>query len=213
MKIPALMILFLTGLNVAIAQPPPERPASPVQRYMQDLRAQDPVEFERLQNLRADDPGAFRAHMRGIMEDRVMKMLEQERPGIFQALSGLSSEDRAWLMKKLENRPHGPPGGWTAAPPERKTVNHGPVRMRTLVEAYREEDDPEKKEDIKNQIRDAVSREYDERIRMRAAQLQEMESRVEDLRKALRTGEEEKQRFLNKKMSQWLEEESVPAQE
>jgi len=205
-----LLLILMSGLSFlnAAAEPPRDRPrekpASPVQRHMQELRDQDPDEFSRLQKLRSEDPEAFRAEMRSIIEDRFMKMLQRERPDIFEALSGLPAEDRAWLIKRLEARPAGPGPDQNSGHQERKGGKNGQFAIKKWVEQYHAETESSKREELEAQIRAAVAQEYDARIRMRAAQVQEMEIRIDELKKMLARGEEEKQRFIDRKMALWL---------
>lgn len=194
--------------------PPGHQPHSPLQRALMELKSQQPDEFERLQALRQRDPAAFRAEARELVEQAFMRKMQKDRPAVYEALNGLNEQDRAWMFERLAAgaarfgagpRPEGermdrqPPG------PETPEDRDGFVEARQLIRKYRKAETAEDRANIRAQLRDLLAKDYDRHLAQRREQLAEMEGRIEQARTALQAGEQDKDAFIDERLSALLE--------
>ncbi len=216
MKRLMLMLMLTTAALTATAQPgrdfspgggrrgePPPNghpeggPASPLRQWMRELRQQDPEEFARLQELRRENPAAFREQAGAALEQRLLRRLQTVRPGVHDALAAMKPEDRQWLLQQwaapLSGSPDEPPPPPAQFEPARK-----------LIADYRQATTPEDKAALREQLSAELARQYDERLNRRREQLADAEAKLESLRRALAEGEAERDRFIQDRLNRWL---------
>ncbi|HMP89320.1 MAG TPA: hypothetical protein PJ991_03915 [Kiritimatiellia bacterium] len=188
---------------------------SPVQRWMRELQQQDPETFTRLQQLRVENPEQFRQEARAAMTQRAMQNLQRERPNIYKAVMELPDEDKDWLVNRLSRLhsflpPPPPPDDMdaeeAASPRERD-------QYRRLIRSYHQTENAEEKHQIRNAIRKQLEADYDNRLQNRTHQIQEMEQKLVQIRRALDAGSTDKERFIEEKLSVWLDREPPPRRE
>jgi hypothetical protein len=171
---------------------------------MQELRETDPEEFARLQQLRIDDPSAFRAETRQRLANHRLERLREARPAIYDALMNLGEDDRAWLADRLgrpgpdtpprtdrhENRP--PPG------------DPQPEALRDLIDAHHAATTDDERAAIRERLRTHIAAEVDRRLAERTDQLRDAEQKLERIRQAIALGEENKPVFIEEKINALL---------
>ncbi len=183
--------------------------ASPLHRWMQELRENDPEEFRRLQELRISDPAEFRSITRDKMKQQGLTRLQKERPAVYDAVMGLSPEDRAWLADRLlrpgmeggpmrEHRPM-PPGDGPRDRGDEMEID------RRLIRTYHGTANEEEKAQIRETLRSQLSMVYDRELEVRRGQLAEAEEKLSAIRTAINQGERGKEEFINRKLSAWLD--------
>lgn len=187
--------------------PPGFQPASPLHRIMQEMRQNNPEEFNRLQALRMNDPAAFRKEARVIVQQAMLEKIKGERPAIHDALSRLSEEDRDWLFDRIS----GPLfGGSGRLPPGMEKVKRGDDDRdinRGLIRKYRQSDSAEERDAIREQLRRQLSDQYDQRLEERKAQIDEAEQKLTQVKKSLEQGLADKESFIDDKLTIWLQNE------
>lgn len=218
-RIIALLFTIILGSATAIAQPPfhappdEDRPPpgegrkghemfSPVRRLLMNLRENDAAEFERLQQLRVSDPVAFRAEIHAHMQLNFMERLKKTRPSVHEALLQMTEEDRTWIAQRI-GRIDGPPPQEdldVPPPPQSKDANE----VRRLVRDYRRETDPDQQAELREKLRKELQHHYDQRIKARQAQLEDIRAKIVELELALSEGEQQREAFLSEKLEALL---------
>ena len=215
------LLLALTAAVTVSAQPPPDdappfrhhqengplsiRPASPLQQWMKQLAESEPEEFERLQNLRMQDPQEFRRVTREKLLEHGLKKLNAERPAVHEALMNLPEEDRQWVADRLLRPNIGPPPGRDERDNKGPRREGGPPGIdRTLIRAYKQAETDEEKSAARDRIRENLAALYDRQLAERREQLTEAEEKLAAIRNAIERGEAGKDAFIEEKLSVWL---------
>lgn len=186
------------------------RPHAPLHQWMNQLREQDPAEFERLQELRLRDPEAFRTHVREQLQARALERLRRERPAIHDAFMNLPEEDRRWLAERLM-RPGPGPGGPDAPPPgDDGPRRDAPAIDRDTVRAYKRATSDAERAPLRAELARQLGDAYDQQLAERQRQLAEAEEKIAAIRAALAAGEAGKQAFIEQKLDAWLKHNDRP---
>lgn len=189
--------------------PPREgRAHAPLHQWMNQLREQDPAEFERLQELRLRDPEAFRTLAREQLQTRALERLRRERPAIYDAFTNLPEEDRRWLAERLL-RPG--PGSPDAPPPDdRGPRQDTPAIDRDTVRAYKRAATDAERAPLRAELARQLGDAYDRQLAERQRQLTDAEEKMAAIRAALDAGEKGKQAFIEQKLDAWLKNNDRP---
>ncbi len=217
MKMLILSACLLLGVAATLAQPPPEHrgppphargpstlfkekpePASPIRRWMMELREEDPEEFERLQQMRLENPRAFRDIISDRLEKTAMERLRDKRPAVHDALMSLSEEDRSWVMERMSGH------GMHSSKKERGKEN-STSSLRQLARDYREAANEGERSAIRERLEEELGQLYDQRLEDRRAQLDEIRDRLRVMESAIAEGEQTRDDFIDEKLSLWLD--------
>ncbi|HMO49748.1 MAG TPA: hypothetical protein PKE26_02390 [Kiritimatiellia bacterium] len=183
-----------------------QRASPPLYRWMQDLRTSDPELFARLQALRRENPPAFREEARRMAYEKIQDTLRRERPAVFNALAGLSEDDRNWMVERLVAWSGGMrPKPAHHAPDVVPRDDKRPERAPDLVRRHRLASDMEERARIREQLRDMLAQQYDEHWQTRREQLAEMEEKLAAMRRALEEGQEGRDRMIEDALSTLLD--------
>lgn len=217
MKMLILSACLLLGVAATLAQPPPEHrgppphargpstlfkekpePASPIRRWMMELREEDPEEFERLQQMRLENPRAFRDIISDRLEKTAMERLRDKRPAVHDALMSLSEEDRSWVMERMSG--HG-----MHSPKKERGKENSTSSLRQLARDYREAANEGERSAIRERLEEELGQLYDQRLEDRRVQLDEIRDRLRVMESAIAEGEQTRDDFIDEKLSLWLD--------
>lgn len=177
-------------------------PASPVRRLMGHLQENDPAGYERLDNLRRENPAAFREEIRSRIQGDALEKIKERRPAIYNAMQQLSVEDRAWLFERLAG-PGLPshPGYKHAAGRESTKASPG---LSSYARAYHQAGSDEERTAIRTRLADELGRRYDQQLEFRRAQLNQLRGKMNELESTILEGELERATFIAEKTEAWL---------
>jgi len=177
--------------------PPPQedrrgRPVGPGNVRPGDEGPEGPA--ERMRSGREEERGPeARDQIRG-----AMRWLKQNHPEAFEKLNRLREENpqkfraemREWLKKYAqENNPE--------QYQRFKEMREHEQKMHALARQYRAEDEPEKKKELKEQIRAALTEEFEHRQEIRGKELEQLETRLNEYRKTLKQREKNKEQLID----------------
>jgi primosomal protein N'' len=218
MKKLTLLACIALGAAATLAQPPPEHrgppphargpstlfrekpePASPVRRWMMELRENNPEEFERLQQMRLENPRAFREAISERLQETALERMREKRPAIYDALMTLSPEERRWALERMSG-----PGMMHPGEKEKRREPPEPG-LRQLAREYREAGSKSERDMIRGQLRDELGRLYDQRLQERREQLDEIRNRLHAMESAITEGEQTRDAFIAEKLDAWLD--------
>lgn len=210
MKNFAILMFMAWAAATVVAQPPPHargpstlfrdkpEPSSPARQWMLELSENDPAEYERLQRLRRENPRAFRETMREQLENSAMERLEKNRPAVYAALIQLSPEDRSWVLERM--------AGHGRHPPENgRDHNRLKTGSRELIRDYRDAENDSERAAIRARLSEELGRLYDRRLEERRDQLENIQARIRDMEAAVAEGEQNREAFIQERLSMWLD--------
>lgn len=159
-------------------------PGPPVDQWMEHLRKERPEDFERLKQLRQDDPQAFRGalHQR-LRQERIMRNLK-DHPRVMEFLLGLPEQERDQVLRKLA--PGGPGRGFRG-PPEvtNPEVMKLEAEAQRLAKSYRKAAGDDERAKIRGELQGKLETLFDLREQERARQIERIETDLGKLKKAL----------------------------
>jgi hypothetical protein len=181
--------------------PPDFEPQSPPMRWMENLRRENPAEFERLQQLRHEDPRAFRQQLHQALKYERGMIRLRRFPRIMQAVNEMPEEQRREFIEGFsfppepdskQDRPqqqrrrfgHPFPPGPEGEPPNPE-YNRLQGELNELVLAYRAANDPAEQQKLAGPIREILTQLFDLRGQTRLKHIERMEKDLERLRKNL----------------------------
>lgn len=210
MKLFTMLMFVSLTVTTAVAQPPPHargpstlfrdkpEPSSPVRQWMTALSENNPAEYERLQQLRRENPRVFREVIRERMEEQTLERLKANRPTVHDALMQLAPEDRAWVLERMA-------GPGMQRPDKGKDRDRLEPGSRKLVRDYRETENKPEREAIRKQLHDALGQLYDRRLQERREQLEDLRKRLRKMEAAIEEGEQTREAFIEERLSIWLQ--------
>ncbi len=161
----------------------------PLERWMASLKEEDPDEYERLENIRRTDPLAFREEIRErVREMRLFQRLRRQHPELHEFLREQPRNERRHMMRYLRgmhddpNEAVSPRHRRSADEPEIKSVESD---IRRMVRDYRMEEDPGRRDMIRNGLKDEIERLYDIREAQQLERIKAMEERLDQLKQDL----------------------------
>ncbi|GEM_PF-2312955 len=182
----------------------------PVEEWMQRLREDDPEEYERMEELRQSDPAAFRDALRErVRRRRMLHELRRQHPQLHEFMIRQPRHEREGMMRTLmrhstrETRPDWMPArhpGFPSCPETQDIVKE----MRSLLDAYRTEPDPEKREALAEALRTHVEELYDIREQQQLERIRWMEERLHRLKKEWETQREQRDQLVEEYLEQLL---------
>ena len=150
---------------------PPRHAGHHVERWLDRLAEENPDEHARLQELRRENPEAFRDELRGRL-----RKLRQHRAGMLP----FDRDDDSFRHK----RPHEP--GRCPWSPE----------LDALASGYREETDPQARDRIRGELKNHLAQLFDARSAGQRQQIEEIRQHLEHLRELLDAREARRQRII-----------------
>lgn len=180
-------------------QPPP-----PVQRFFEILKEKNPEEFERLKQLRKDDPEAFRKEL----TDRLRT--ELERRGLYGEAGdgGPFRQGKGFKGEPGGRHFHadGDVEGWAVQSPELEQLE---VKTRQLAHAIRDSNSPEEQAKLREELKGELTKEFDLREQMRKDRLAQMEKRVEKIKTIMEQRQAQRDAIIQRRMEELTEQDAL----
>jgi hypothetical protein len=133
------------------------------ERAMEWLRREHPEKFERLVQMRRENPREFHEHMRNVLRE----YFRQQHPE---------------LMAHAE---------------EQREQEH---ELQTLAAKYRETQTEEERAVVKSEMRGLLEKSFDQRQKVRKAELKKLEERIDEFRATLKAREENKKQMIEMRL-------------
>jgi hypothetical protein len=225
-----LVACSFLALNVAsraqepedLAPPPPgpgmrgHKPLKEmVEQWLEQLRKRDPAEYERLTQLRQDDPEAFREELeQRLQRERARKFLERY-PALKDAIDSMPEKDQQAVLRRLGAMPPGPGGpgtdGRRPGPGRGPGPGDGPPRpeieklqqeVGALARAYREASSEDARQGVRGELKTKLSALFDLREAQRREELARFESHAADVKKKLEKRAANKETIIEKRLQE-----------
>lgn len=202
--------------------PPPDAPAlapepmapdgPPLDRWLERLRAKDPAEYERLQQIRREGPEGFRRALHGKLRDERILARFQEFPKLCQFLLAMPEEERERIMKRIgagtgplrggPGGPGGPRGEPPAPSPELAALE---AEVHRLSQVYRDESDPAGKERLLGDLREQLEALFDLREQGREEHIARIEKDLARLKESFERRRELKDKIIERRIKELTE--------
>lgn len=183
----------------------PRRGMPPLKMYMEQLRASDPVEFERLSALQKDNPAAFRDELREKLQRKAIEQNFEGMPRVREHLENLSPDEREELFQRVIHAGRSFREGPGRPDPEKA------ARMRELQEKGRElarqyrEAGEEDRPAIADRLRAQLIEEFDAKESEKAKRLEFFEKQVSQLRQELENRANSREKIIDRRLREMLE--------
>ncbi len=176
---------FAAKGDPAMATPdgvPPRGPGQrrPAERWLDTLRQQDPAEYQRLKELRHNNPDEFAAELRARLQARTIERTLDQAPRLREILEKLPPEERKTLMdtfRRLAAEEREPPSGRDSR------GNPSSRRFGERRESTREHHAESPREPPQN--RADIQAAYDHRTQMIEREIDRISRQLENLRQLL----------------------------
>lgn len=206
--------------------PPPGEfpPDSPVVKWIERMKQENPEEFARLQAMKADDPKAFRRELHKRMKgERAMAGL-RKYPRIAQAVAEMPESEREDFFNRfggMSERPPEPPGrgpgfgpgphgfggpgggpegeGPAQADPETRRIQR---EVKELVQAYHEAPDEAAKDEVRARLRGGIEQLFELREAERARQIERIEQDLARLKKSMESRRKNRELIIEKRLGE-----------
>lgn len=163
-----------------------------IERWMNLLKKEDPLEYERFQQLKQENPEQFRHELRNRLQQHIIKQHFRGLPEVERFLSDLTPSEREQLLKKLtraarryEHEDKALSNKHTA---EYKMLEK---RARKLARQYRRADEDERG-DIKQELRELLNQQFDLKEQDRQAGIERLRTQLSRLERELQERSENK---------------------
>lgn len=214
-------LITCIGLTPALAQPrmdergprerpreghaPPEAGRPHIERWLEQLEARDPEEYQRIMELRERHPAAFRAELRNRVHDaRMMERLREPFPELHERISRLPRDERVRIGRMIR-------GEGDEGPMEPFRHRHGPPpdeaanAMHDLLVQWRTAEDDAAREEARMAIREHVAKVFDQRTATQEADIQRAEEQVSNLRSMLESRLKKREEWIDRIMERVLQ--------
>lgn len=192
--------LFMAmGLSSALAQPRPEemehrehmreRLRDPeavrphVERWLETVKESDPDEYQRLTELRDENPAAFRVETRQRLHDaRLMRRMREDHPDLHERLTAMPREERDRMRQALRSAYMDDP---MRSARHRRTMHLDMRRnetVRALIERWRIAETPEEQEEVRSELRAHLGDVFDQHTEEQEEDIRRAEEQLERLR-------------------------------
>ncbi len=189
-------------------------PGEIVDRYLGRLRERNPEEFDRLMELRKQDPIAFRGELQKKLLQERMRKIGEERPAIVEAIKSLPQADRDWLMGRLM-MPQGPGEGRMMPPregggpggrePDRKAMMESENKLREKAQAFRNAATDEERNTLKEDLRKELAAVFDLKAGARKEELARLEAQVSKFKETLEKRNQNRDAIIDKRLKELTE--------
>lgn len=206
--------------------PPPGEfpPDSPVAKWIERMKQENPEEFARLQAMKTDDPKAFRRELHKRMKgERALAGL-RKYPRIAQAVMEMSEDEREDFLNRFggmsERSPESPgrgpgfgPGPHGFGGPGGGPEGEGPAQadqdtrrlqreVKDLVLAYHEAPDEAAKDAVRAQLRGRIEQLFEQREAERARQIERIEQDLARLKKSMESRRKNRELIIEKRLGE-----------
>lgn len=176
-----------------------------MERWMERLRENDPETYQRMADLREEQPVAFRMELRRrVHEARWMHRVREEQPGFYDYLQGLPAGERAELCRFLEQTAGEVDEGRRSPRRLLQPRLEGDGELREQVEDWKAAETPEEREAIAAKFRAHLRELFDERTAEQKEEIERAEKQVERLRHLLQQREENRDQWIERLISRLL---------
>lgn len=171
---------------------PPHRrhmPPVPAEAILEHIRHQRPELHERLMDLRREDPDRFHAELREIVG-------HQHR-----------EPEPAHLRMRISPRFNGEEIDRSESPEHRMLARRDEefnVRSEELAERIRETKQPERKEQMKRELRELLAQHFEVRMAIRKLEIKEISRHLDELHERLKRRQERKDELIERRMHELL---------
>jgi hypothetical protein len=170
-----------------------------VEAWLERLKESDPGEYDRLDQLREEQPEAFRQELRARLQQERTKKVLKDFPQIAETLENMSPEERQRFLKRFGQRHRPEPGE------ERQEVfRELHQQIRKLAEAYAMADNEDLREDIRTQLKARLGQMHETQLQVRKQHLQNIEKEVEKLRSSIEQEQQNRDAFIEEHLNRIL---------
>ncbi len=204
------------GLTSVLAQPyGQDRPregredrmaARPLlEQWLERLSEEGPSEYERLMELKDQQPAAFREELRNHLHDaRSMRRLRNAYPDLHQHLEQMPREERVRFRALLGEDPEARPGRHRRLSQEYLTEHEA---TREFVKEWRAAEDTDGRETARTALRNHLEELFDQRMEAQEEEIRRAEERVERLRSLLDERRDDRETWVDRILQRLLQEE------
>jgi len=185
-----------------------------VERWLEQLKAKNPAEYERLMKLRDEDPEAFHKELRTKLRKEQGRAFMDKHPQLKEAVMALPPDERDAIMGRLLQPPgQGPgPDGPGGPGPQRGMGPGGDMRtpeieaqqeaMRTLAAAYKSAATPEEKEKARAELKAGLGKLFDLREQERAKDIEKFDKHLTELKAKLAKRQANRDQIIEKRLQE-----------
>lgn len=181
-----------------------DRRGPPVEQWLNNLRKSNPEDFERLRQLRRDDPHAFMQEIQGrIGRERIRLFLEQH-PEVRSIVEKLPESERNQLFSALmENAPkhrqrHGD------APKEEREIRALEEATHHLATKYRKAPEEEKAA-LREELRTKLAESFDRKEALQRSHVEKTEAKITNLKAGLEKRQANRDAIIDKRLVELTE--------
>lgn len=184
-----------------------------IDQWLEMLKQRNPDEFARMKKLREENPEEFRHALRQKLQDMRMKGGSlRDHPQVAEAIKNLPQEDRDWVIQRLQMPPPGMPGG----NPEFRgdggsdfkrggmsaDSQKSESQVRELAQKFRASKSDDERAKIRTDLRDMISRIFDEREKRRDQEIQMFEDKIAKIRKQLAENKTKRDQIIDTRLKE-----------
>lgn len=179
--------------------PPPHQPPEHemVHRWMNQLRRQSPEEFERLEELRINDPQAFHDEIRQRVHSRRMRKRFGAHSEMAEQFMELPPDERHKLARELFRMERGD------QPPLEDAYRS---KLESLVETYQNTLDETERETLLQEIKSTMNTWFDLHTEQRKKTLSDLQSKINRLEARLEKRQARKDQIIDEQLDKLLKE-------
>jgi len=183
--------------------PGPHRDHSPVYEWLDRLRKNNPEEYEKMKQMKEEDPEQFHTLLRNRVQRQRFKQALKAYPALRDTYDTLSAEDQNHLIDTLY-RPPQKRGSRNRTKnrtkkqkrnrnPQRKEIKELDKETRQIAQNYHASEDEQERQLMRNELRIKLEKQFTIRNQDRLTHIQELEGKLTALkeRMALRKSQEE----------------------
>lgn len=187
----------------------PGRHLGPLEQWFEQLKEQDPQEYERLMIMREEDPEQFREVLKSRIKRHRAKDRFKDFPELQQALEQMPPERRRECLKRLSSLQQGRPphgGKHEFSNPE---INKLEQQSRKLARQVKQAKTPEEQEVLEAQLHELLNRIFDMKTQQRSKMVGHIEKQLEKLQQSLQRREEYRNEIIGRRMRELTEDDSM----
>lgn len=172
-----------------------------VDDWLRHVAEQDPAEFDRLQQLRKEDPHRFRKELRGrLVREQVRKKLMSD-PDMKAFLESLPDEKRNALINRLAEPGSGPMRRHGGPPNQNKEAQELDRTVKQLVKTYRNAADADQ-DGLRDELRTALARQFDLRETERQKYLARLDEKLRKLKVSVDRRQANRDQIIDRRLQE-----------
>ena len=173
-----------------------------VHRLMQRIKEHDPDEYDRLEQLREDNPDAFHQALREkLQKHRKFRRQIKDYPEMQEAFRDMPSPRQELFMDALGDG-HQKRGNGRGIDKNKLELHKMEREAQELARAYRHAVDDDAREEILGSLREHLSRSFDMREARRKQAIAHMESKLHSLKESLDDREASRNKIIENRINQ-----------